>query len=110
VPRRIVFDTASAVGRTVAGEIRLTDLFQRFQAHYIMPRMTGREFLKKLRLTPALQQMPVVLVTGAAHDPRVFPPEGTYQAVLGKPFKIGELVETVRTVLGQDAPAPVVKT
>lgn len=34
VPRRCVFDNASAVGRKVADGVRLTELFQRFQAHY----------------------------------------------------------------------------
>jgi len=34
VPRRCVFDNAAAVGRKVADGVRLTDLFQRFQAHY----------------------------------------------------------------------------
>jgi hypothetical protein len=34
VPPRLIFDNASAVGRNVAGEVRLTELFQRFQAHY----------------------------------------------------------------------------
>ena len=34
VPRRCVFDNASAVGRKVGDGVRLTDLFQRFQAHY----------------------------------------------------------------------------
>jgi hypothetical protein len=34
VPLRLIFDNASAVGRKVAGEVRLTELFQRFQAHY----------------------------------------------------------------------------
>ena len=34
VPPRLIFDNASAVGRKVAGAARLTDLFQRFPAHY----------------------------------------------------------------------------
>jgi len=34
VPPRLIFDNASAVGRKVAGEVRLTELLQRFQAHY----------------------------------------------------------------------------
>jgi hypothetical protein len=34
VPPRLIFDNASAVGRKVAGEMRLTDRFQRFPAHY----------------------------------------------------------------------------
>jgi transposase len=33
VPPRLIFDNASAVGRKVAGEVRLTALCQRFQAH-----------------------------------------------------------------------------
>ena len=34
VPPRLIVDNASAVGRKVAGAVRLTDLFQRFPAHY----------------------------------------------------------------------------
>ncbi|AEJ40406.1 Integrase catalytic region [Sulfobacillus acidophilus TPY] len=33
-PRRLVFDNASGVGRRIGDQIRLTDLFARFQAHY----------------------------------------------------------------------------
>src|SRR5579875_638535 len=33
-PPRLIFDNALAVGRKVAGEVRLTELLQRFQAHY----------------------------------------------------------------------------
>jgi transposase len=34
VPRRLVFDNASGVGRRVHDQVRLTTLFQRFQSHY----------------------------------------------------------------------------
>ena len=34
VPRRIVYDNAAGVGRRRFDEIRLTRLFQAFQAHY----------------------------------------------------------------------------
>ena len=34
VPRRAVFDNATEVGRRVGGEVRLSELFRRFAAHY----------------------------------------------------------------------------
>ncbi len=34
VPRRLVFDNATGVGRRVGEAVRLTELFYRFQAHY----------------------------------------------------------------------------
>jgi transposase len=33
-PRRLIFDNASGVGRRIGETVRMTDLFQRFAAHY----------------------------------------------------------------------------
>jgi len=59
-------------------------------------RMDGREFLRRLRHDPATQGVPVIVVTGMWYDPSR---EDKVEAVLGKPFDVAELEDTVRRVL-----------
>ncbi len=65
----------------------------------LMPGMSGREFLQRLRENPAWADTPVVLVTGAVYADDTFPPEDSYQALVLKPFDLRELVCAVRNTL-----------
>lgn len=59
---------------------------------YEMPRMTGLEFAKKLRATPELAEVPVVMLTARGH--RVPPGEMSQtniQNLVSKPFSAKEL-------------------
>ena len=63
-----------------------------------MPKLTGVELVRKLRSTR--MALPVIMATGRlptealAHNPSL-----QLAALLPKPFSVGELLETVRTVL-----------
>ena len=61
----------------------------------LMPQTSGWDFLKHLRAEPALQSLPVIVITGAE------PGESTQLAdiVLQKPIDPVQLAETVRSRL-----------
>ena len=65
----------------------LVDLF--------MPGMSGREFVIMLRQEFKMETVPVILMTGAVNSSPDFPPKGTYQDVISKPFDIMEVVAKV---------------
>jgi DNA-binding response OmpR family regulator len=67
-----------------------------------MPGMDGHEVYRRLRDEPALEDLPVIFLTGRSleefrgyEDPRV--------RVMTKPFDPTELVELVRAAIGTDA-------
>jgi len=61
----------------------------------LMPLCSGREVLAEVRADPRLASTPVILVTGFSPDTRIFPPKGTYQACLTKPFGLDTLCNTI---------------
>ena len=65
-----------------------------------MPGMNGGAVVKAMRSDPVLRGIPVVIVTGSLPDVFEYPPEGSYQGLIGKPFDIDEVLETVRGLLG----------
>jgi CheY-like chemotaxis protein len=72
-------------------ELLLLDLY--------MPGLGGREFITTMRSDPELLGIPVILITGAIPNTPDFPPEGSYQEILGKPFDILDVVAVVRRLL-----------
>ncbi|NMP24312.1 response regulator [Sulfobacillus harzensis] len=65
----------------------------------IMQEMNGAEFLKCVRDEPEWAMIPAILMTGAVYNADIFPPKESYQATLHKPFRMVQLVETIRGVL-----------
>ena len=61
----------------------------------LMPGMSGREFLERLRANRDWAHVPVVVVTGATYSNDAFPPDGSYQALVLKPFDLRDLVQSV---------------
>lgn len=61
----------------------------------MMPQTTGWDFVKHLRAEPALQSVPIVVITGA--EPAES--EGLADMVLRKPFDPVQLASTVRSLL-----------
>ena len=61
----------------------------------VMPRTTGWDFLKHLRSEPALQSLPIVVITGAEPGES----EELANVVLQKPVDPLHLAETVRSLM-----------
>ena len=68
-----------------------------------LPGVRGRDVVASMRRDPKLLGVPVVLVTGAVETEGDFPPAGTYQAVIFKPFDLGSVVATVQRLAGSTA-------
>jgi len=93
-------EAIESMSRETPPDVLLLDLF--------MPHVGGREVIEYMRSTPELKEVPVVLVTGAVPSVSEFPPEGSYQALLSKPFDLCDVLKTVETCVGgppADAPA-----
>ncbi len=65
----------------------------------LMPKAGGRAVIAAMRADPELQRIPVILITGAVQGAEDFPPEGSYQAIIGKPFDLVEVLATVQGLL-----------
>ncbi|MDW7650307.1 MAG: response regulator [Bacillota bacterium] len=61
-----------------------------------MPGISGREVVEIMRSeNELLRNIPVIIVSGSVPSPDIMPPEGSYQAFIGKPFDLNEVIETV---------------
>ncbi|MDI6871162.1 MAG: response regulator [Bacillota bacterium] len=77
-----------------------------------MPRLGGKAMVESMRSDPALRDIPVIIMTGTVPGEGLLPPEGTYQALVAKPFDLWELVGLVASLAGAargagDVPASV---
>jgi CheY-like chemotaxis protein len=63
---------------------------------HLMPGLDGLSVLRALQADPRLQRIPVILLTGAAHD---LPPQPGLAAIVEKPFQMVPLQDTVRSLL-----------
>jgi len=66
-----------------------------------MPRMSGRRLVETLRSDPRTAALPVVLITGAIPNTDDFPPDGSYDYLIEKPFDIWDVVHTVDRLVGR---------
>ena len=65
---------------------------------FMMPVMDGLEFAKAVRALPAVNHLPIILISGAqAH--LGMERSDLFDAVLKKPFNIEEILATVRDLL-----------
>jgi CheY-like chemotaxis protein len=70
-----------------------------FLIDLLMPVMGGRKIIETLHTLPEYQEIPVVLVTGTIPNYLDFPPAGTYNDVISKPFDINEIAIKVCRLL-----------
>ena len=96
-PAVTAVDSALAAGRLarrLRPDVVLLDL--------ALPYRSGLALLKELKADPGTAQIPVVIVSGLVEQLR---PEvrALADAVIGKPFHIEELRDTVRAVCGRAA-------
>ena len=66
-----------------------------------MPRTSGRCLIESLRSNPRTSALPVILVTGAVPSIDDFPPDGSYDCLIMKPFDIWDVVDTVGRIAGR---------
>jgi CheY-like chemotaxis protein len=62
----------------------------------MMPEMDGREVLRRMKASPALCQIPVIIMSAAVSVDR---PDSTAQAFLAKPFDLHELLDSIDRIL-----------
>ncbi len=84
-------EALATASRPPAPDLILVDLY--------MPELNGRDFITRLRADPALKNVPVIVVTGAVPHERDYPPPGTYQMLISKPFDLEDLVARVKRLL-----------
>jgi CheY-like chemotaxis protein len=66
---------------------------------YMMPLTDGLQMLQALRADPALEQLPVIMMTAA---PLGIPEsEQRWDALLIKPFEVAQLVRTIERLIGR---------
>ncbi len=71
-----------------------------------MPRMSGLQLVERIRSEPALQQLPIVMLTAKGFElrPEELAAKWNVLAVLPKPFSPRELLQLVDRVLGNGPP------
>ncbi len=69
---------------------------------YLLPGLDGAGVFQALHADPRLRAIPILVLTGVPH---ALPPLPGVAVVLGKPFDMAVLVETVRRLLASDVPA-----
>lgn len=90
------FDTKVVINGKLALaslEVRIADVVL---TDLMMPLMDGPELIAAMRAEPRFAQVPVILMTAL---PEAVAPSSKHDALLVKPFKIAELIETIGRLL-----------
>lgn len=70
----------------------------------MMPEMPGRDIVNAIRARSDFAEVPIILLTGAMPNPNDFPPEGSYQDIINKPFEIEDLIDKINYHLPKSTP------
>lgn len=65
----------------------------------LMPGANGRTVVEAMRRDTTLNETAIVLMTGIPSKAEALPAPGTYQAVIGKPFDLVDLVQIIHGIL-----------
>lgn len=57
-----------------------------------MPGLSGRSVVEIMHDAPGLRDIPVIILSGCIPDSPYFPPQGTYNALIPKPFDLHDLI------------------
>jgi CheY-like chemotaxis protein len=60
-----------------------------------MPGINGKDVIQAIRQNPKFNDVPVMILTGSVKNDNDYPGEGSYQALVTKPFDIEEVLEKV---------------
>lgn len=63
-----------------------------------MPKLSGKDFVMKLRSNPNYNDISVVILSGAMPGFEDFPPNDTYQGIISKPFDLNELLKLTESL------------
>jgi CheY-like chemotaxis protein len=83
-----------------AAETEIPDLII---TDYMMPIMDGGELVRRVRASPRLAKLPIILVT--ANELREIPEAAMCDFVLRKPITLRKLLGAIQQVLGPSPPA-----
>lgn len=107
---RVVLTHAGFVARVAANREQIVGAFRQpplpdlVLLDVMLPDADGFEVLAKIRQTPMLREVPVIMVTGTATREAVLKGLlGEANGYITKPFQISVLVKAVKTVLGIEA-------
>ena len=83
--------------------LALLDRFQEIGLVLIdlnMPGKDGKATIREIREGEGRhQELPIIVITGAVEESGDYPPPGTYQALIAKPFQLDQVVEEVKKYL-----------
>lgn len=65
-----------------------------------MPGLSGRAVIETMIGRPGLKGIPVVIISGSMPGSPHFPPRGTYNAIITKPFDLNDVIETANYLTG----------
>ena len=63
-----------------------------------MPKLSGRDFVMKMRKNPQYNNTSLVILSGSMPGLGDFPPKGTYQGIVPKPFDLSKLLELTESL------------
>ncbi|HHT01953.1 MAG TPA: response regulator transcription factor [Firmicutes bacterium] len=65
-----------------------------------MPRLSGKDFIIKMRGSQKYAQVPVIILTGSMPESDHLPPPAMYQQLVSKPFDLDELIVLAKSFCG----------
>ena len=72
---------------------------QPFLPYQNIPQIIRTAIVEAMRNDIGLQNVPVILVTGAVPSVHDYPPEGSYQDIIGKPFDVMDVLQKVNQLV-----------
>lgn len=68
-----------------------------------LPYVSGSDIVRHMRKQPALQAVPVIIIT-ASIAPGDIPPPGSFQKLISKPFDLADVCDSVTELLSPYSP------
>ncbi len=61
-----------------------------------MPGIKGRVVAETIKSDEKLKRIPIIIISGSFLNSEEFPPKETYNAYIGKPFELMEVLEVIK--------------
>jgi DNA-binding response OmpR family regulator len=69
-----------------------------------MPGISGKMVIQKMRENFMFHEIPVIIITGSEKNDVDFPPDGSYQDVIYKPFRLEEVLDKIKELISIKKP------